>query len=224
MSFYDEFSYWIETKGVNKSKLAKSCNITGAAVSYWKSRGSIPKLETQKKIANFLDISVEQLNDHTVSPPLIKKLYYDIEIYDRISNSVFATIFVPVYGKILRTEDMEKNAHIEELIPVNISLEEDPKSFFFLRVLSDNMIGASIPKGSSALIRKQDYVNCNGEIVACRIKKQQVILRRYTRQKDKIILSSENEAYYPDIFTTAQAKKDIEIIGVVKQVVIDNVS
>lgn len=67
--FFDEYAYWCAQKGLSPTKVAVLNGISEATPSHWKNRGLSPRIEIQIKLANFFEISVEQLNDHTYTPP-----------------------------------------------------------------------------------------------------------------------------------------------------------
>lgn len=61
MSFFDKFESLCKEKGITPTHAARDIGITQQAVSMWKKRGSVPKYETLKKIADYFETTIEEL-------------------------------------------------------------------------------------------------------------------------------------------------------------------
>lgn len=61
MTFYERFSELCEERGTTPNKVCTVVGLSGSSASVWKKRGSRPKDETLKDIANFLDTTPEYL-------------------------------------------------------------------------------------------------------------------------------------------------------------------
>ncbi len=61
MEFFSKFESLCKEKGITPTHAARDIGITQQAVSMWKKRGSIPKYETLKKIADYFEVRVEDL-------------------------------------------------------------------------------------------------------------------------------------------------------------------
>lgn len=61
MEFFSKFESLCKAKGITPTHAARDIGITQQAVSMWKKRGSIPKYETLKKIADYFETTVENL-------------------------------------------------------------------------------------------------------------------------------------------------------------------
>ena len=61
MSFYEVFHHLCQKKGVTPTQFARENQISQPVVSMWKIRGSVPKPETLKKIADYFGVSMEYL-------------------------------------------------------------------------------------------------------------------------------------------------------------------
>lgn len=60
MAFYDRFVELCIQKGVSPSAAARAVGLTTANPTYWK-RGSIPKGDTLQKLADYFDVTVDDL-------------------------------------------------------------------------------------------------------------------------------------------------------------------
>ncbi len=61
MEFFSKFESLCKEKGITPTHAARDIGITQQAVSMWKKRGSIPKYEILKKIADYFEVRVEDL-------------------------------------------------------------------------------------------------------------------------------------------------------------------
>lgn len=62
MEFYHRLKELCKAKKISMSALAKEIGLSNSAATYWK-RGSMPKYETLKKIADYFGVTVEWLSD-----------------------------------------------------------------------------------------------------------------------------------------------------------------
>ena len=60
MSFYNNLEELCKKKKITLAALARELGLSNSATTYWK-RGSIPKYETLKKIADYFEVRVEDL-------------------------------------------------------------------------------------------------------------------------------------------------------------------
>lgn len=60
MTFYDCLIDLCKKKGTTPASVARDIGLSNSATTYWK-RGSVPKYETLKKLADYFGISVDEL-------------------------------------------------------------------------------------------------------------------------------------------------------------------
>ena len=60
MSFYNNLEELCKKKKITLAALARELGLSNSATTYWK-RGSVPKYETLKKIADYFETTVENL-------------------------------------------------------------------------------------------------------------------------------------------------------------------
>ena len=60
MSFYNNLEELCKKKKITLAALARELGLSNSATTYWK-RGSIPKYETLKKIADYFETTIEEL-------------------------------------------------------------------------------------------------------------------------------------------------------------------
>lgn len=162
------------------------------------------KIETPKQpvllsVANVLQVSLDWLTGKTenLSPP--------ISLPDNILP-LPATRPIPLLGNIACGTPILAQENIEEMLEAPESLHAD----FALRCKGDSMVGARIHNGDIVYIRQQPVVD-NGEIAAVLID-EEATLKRVYRYSDKLVLTPENPAYEPLVFTGSELE-NIRILG-----------
>jgi repressor LexA len=105
---------------------------------------------------------------------------------------------VPIVGRIRAGSPILAVENLEGEIPVDPYLARG-KELFFLKVEGDSMIDAHIQEGDYALIRSQPTAE-NGDIVAVLIR-EEATLKKFYRQRDRIILKPANSRMKPIILT-----------------------
>lgn len=100
------------------------------------------------------------------------------------------TVVVPLVGEIACGEPCFEVEHIEESFTLPRAVFGDGE-LFMLRAFGDSMIDAGINKGDLLVIRKQNEAE-NGDIVVALVNGENT-LKRFYREKDKIILHPENK-------------------------------
>ena len=82
-----------------------------------------------------------------------------------------------------------KYLHKDEL-----QLEEE---YFYLHIEEDIMIHEGITGKSIVLIKKQDFIESNGDKILVRLDNGKVVLKRAYKKNNLLILQSETDNYYP---------------------------
>ena len=104
-----------------------------------------------------------------------------------------------------------KYLHKDEL-----QLEEE---YFYLHIKEDTMISEGITDKSIVLIKKQDFIEKNGDKILVRIDNGKVALKRAYKQNDFLILQSETDNYNPIVYNYVDIKSGcVKIIGKVIKV------
>jgi repressor LexA len=118
---------------------------------------------------------------------------------------------IPLLGRIAAGTPILAAEHVEEIMPLPVSLVGDGP-VFLLEVKGDSMIDAGIHEGDLVAIHSQDEAR-DGEIVAVLIDDDEATVKRLRRADGKVILESENPAYEPMVFT-----EGVKLIGKVVSV------
>lgn len=137
---------------------------------------------------------------------------------DEESNIVPITGMVPILGSIPAGIPILAEENIEGYMPVTV---RHPEEYLCLRVHGKSMINAGIPDGSTVLVHQQTYAE-DGQIVACRVNGDEATLKRFKQIKDTVVLMPENPDFQPLLVKCTDFDSGYaEIIGIVKQVIID---
>lgn len=209
---WDKFKEERLKKGLNQVEFAKIFNVTKQTVSNWESGKRKPDNDTIVKIANFFDVTTDYLlgNDskkNTDDTDLFN-LKGDVRFLKKVKDSDMVKI--PVLGAIRAGLPLYADENIIDYEYVHQEELVMGEETFFLEVKGDSMINARILDGDRVRIRKQSYLENNGDIMAVRVNGDEATLKRVYRQQNGLVLQSENPKYAPMFFS----KEDVEILPV----------
>jgi SOS regulatory protein LexA len=122
---------------------------------------------------------------------------------------------VPIVGRISAGSPILAVENIEGTLTIDYSLVKNPDKVFALRVKGTSMVNAGILDGDFVLVRQQPTAE-QGEMVVVLIEDEATV-KRFYRDKDKIILQPENDTMEPIIVDPRES--DIKIIGKVEGVI-----
>jgi len=160
-------------------------------VQKWEDGTSMPNASTISKIADFFDITINDL----------------LNVNLRKINSNL----IPVIGIIRGGSPLFADQNIIDYERVEYE-ESNDGEYFYLDVIGDSMKNIRILDGDRVYIRKQSTLN-NGEVGVILID-DEATLKRVFFEEDKLILKSENELYEPMIYNVKDVSdKNIKIIG-----------
>jgi len=185
----------IGTQRGAKEKFRKALNIQSSALGDWKSGKNKSYMKRLPEIAEYFGVSADYLLgrdkiltlDGVMSLPKTKK--------------------VPLVGTIACGTPILAVENIDGFYNVPETIEAD----FCLRCKGDSMSGARILEGDIVYIKHQDIVD-DGEIAAVLIDNEATLKRVYYQKGKSLVLSSENPAFPPMIFTGEQLD-GIQILG-----------
>lgn len=190
----------MDSRNISAMKLSEDLNIHRGSLSNWETGKRKPDSEMLLKIANYFDVSVDYLlgNENKTDDTDLFNLKGDVSFLKKVNESEMVKI--PVLGVIKAGIPMfaEENiigyeyVHQEELLM--------GEEYFYLQIKGDSMINAGIPDGSKVLVKKQNFIENNGEIMAVRVNGDEATLKRVYKQKDGLVLQSENPKYAPMFF------------------------
>lgn len=96
------------------------------------------------------------------------------------------------------------------------------EKYFYLQVKGDSMINARIYEGDRVRIKKQNFIERNGDIMAVRVNGDEATLKRVYKQENGLMLISENPNYVPMFFPASDIEVGyVSIIGKVVKIEIN---
>lgn len=221
---WDKFKEERLKKGLNQVEFAKIFNVTKQTVSNWESGKRKPDNDTIVKIANFFDVTTDYLlgNDskkNTDDTDLFN-LKGDVRFLKKVKDSDMVKI--PVLGAIRAGMPLYADENIIDYEYVHQEELVMGEETFFLEVKGDSMINARILDGDRVRIRKQSYLENNGDIMAVRVNGDEATLKRVYRQQNGLVLISENPNYAPMFFPASDIEVGyVSIIGKVVKIEIN---
>lgn len=181
-----------------------------------KDRSTIYRYESKEIEKLPVDIIEPLANALLVSPQYL--MGWIEKNNEHIDNIIPVSAMLPIYGCIPAGLPALAEEYIEGYMPTSVP---NPDEYFYLRVKGDSMIGAGIVDGCKVLIHKQNSAD-DGQIVACRVNGDEATLKRFKHHGSVILLKPENSAYDDRIVPVEDFENGTaQIIGVVKQIVID---
>lgn len=181
---------------------------------YYRKHGKSPSVE---EIADFLDVTSKgTVMEHLGG--LEKKGYIKRNpgAYRGIilTNSEDAEVEIPItdlplVGEIAAGKPIEVFEEMETVKVAKSLVPKLNKNYFALRVNGDSMKEDGIYDGEIVIIESQDYAS-NGDLVAAKVEGENVTLKYFYKEKDRVRLEPRNKDYKP-IFTN-----DCSIIGVLR--------
>lgn len=189
----------MELKQVSYGELSKRTGIPKSALQRY-ATGETPKIPFDR-----IELIAKALN---TSPEILLG-------WDKPNNAIDVTGFIDIVGRIAAGAPVLAEENIIDRIP---TILKNPEEYFGLLVTGDSMIGAGIPDGAYAIIKKQNCAE-NGQIVACLVNGEDATLKRYREQGDSVMLLPENNAYNPILVNKKDFKNgSAKILGVLKEI------
>lgn len=195
-------------RNISAIKFSEDLNIHRGSLSNWETGRRTPDSEMLLKIANYFNVSVDYLlgndNKQTDDTDIMNLKGDNIRFIKKVHENEM--VKVPVLGTIKAGLPMFCESNIIDYEYVHQEELMIGEETFFLEVKGDSMINARIHEGDRVRIRKQNFVENNGDIYAVNVNGDEATLKRVYVENEGIRLISENPAY-PSMFYPA---KDIE--------------
>lgn len=180
-----------EERGFSQHELGAALGLTATAINYYEKGKRKISIEDVYRLAAALKKPVEYflpkggLQDNKGKAKNIRHNNYFKDL-----------IKIPVLGTIRAGEALFSEQNLLGYLP--IPWEKAGEEYFALKVKGNSMDGKGICEGDLVLIRRQSYVDFNGQIVCALINGVENALKLHYKEEDKIILRSANPSY-PDI-------------------------
>jgi repressor LexA len=185
-------------KGLTQSRLAQILGISNSTLNKYENNTLRPNVYILEKIAKVLDIPIQY--------------FFENETPNFSNVKEVEMVILPILGNIRAGQPLFAEEHLQGYMPFPKEMLSVGYEHFLLRAEGNSMIGDGIEDGDVVLIRVQNYVDYNGQIVAVIIDGNETCLKHlyHPENSDMVILRSSNPAY-SDIVHPAN---DIIINGV----------
>ncbi len=194
-------------KNLTQQGLASLFHLDKSSISKYENGHQMPEMETLINICDYFGVSVEYLVGQTDKREKVinKTDVNDITNLTKIDNKKMVAI--PVIGVIKAGIPMLAEENIIDFEYVHQEELQVGEEYFYLQIKGDSMINASIKDGSRVLIKKQNFIENDGDIMAVRVNGDEAVLKRVYKQENGLVLQSENPKYAPMFYPAS----DIEI-------------
>lgn len=193
MGFWEQYEELCSMNGRKPFSVGVELGYSNGSVAQWK-KGSMPKRETLKRIADYFDVSVDYLLGKTVIKEEMPVHPYTEEELDKLGFIPYSAGHkVPIIGEISAGFDGEEA--YEKVIgyrECNVSI---PHNYFFLKVKGDSML-PEIKDGDFALIERMPDVP-NGAIAVVIYNGEQATLKKVQKNENGMVLIPLNPQFEP---------------------------
>lgn len=172
--------------GFTQTNLAQLLGISASTLNKYENNTLRPNVYILEKIAKILNVPIQYFFEDTTSLPIIKN---NIEI-----------VMLPILGNIRAGQPLFAEEHLQGYMPFPKEMLSAGYQHFLLKVEGDSMIGDDIEDGDIVLIRVQNYVDYDGQIVAVIINGNEATLKHfYQPQNSKTVILRSSNPKYSDI-------------------------
>lgn len=200
MDILDELK---EVQDLSISEIARRVDMAKSAVSRYFNRTREFPLNRAREFAKAFGIDPDYLLGMDYELPT------NIEFLDEVVN-------IPVVGSIAAGKPITAEQNIEEYLPMPKSIM--PRGKLIALNISGDSMAPGIPDGSQVLIRLQQDVE-DGQIAAVQLSgNTEATLKRVKRDRNVIVLLSDNTKYPPIILNEEDS---VHIIGKAVKVLYD---
>ncbi|MDR2608225.1 MAG: transcriptional repressor LexA [Treponema sp.] len=158
---------------------------------------------TIRELADYFEISVKGAHDHVTA---LKKKGF-LRQADRRSRTIElirpqgsedpnGVVEIPILGTVAAGVPILSEENFEGTITFHRSTLKKGRSYFAMKVRGESMIGAGINSGDIAIIEKTEFVR-NGEIAMVVVDDDAITLKRYYKERFRVVLLAENPGFGP---------------------------
>lgn len=185
---YERYEKLIEQKGISSYQVSKETGVSQQTLSYWKNKRSKPKFESLKKIADYLNVTVDYLigeSENKIVKPEKKE----------------HMVQMPLYAHICCGNGGFVDDDIIDYISLPDTILNSNKEYFAQYAKGDSMIDANIHDGDLLVFELTNILE-NGQIGCFCIDNNDAMCKKfYKSEGGYITLQPANDKYSPIIVT-----------------------
>ena len=223
--YYDKFKKLCDEKGVKPGTVSRATGIPSATFSEWKKGTYTPKQDKLKKIAEYFEVSIDELMEENPEKKSIIRVYHSLTPRQSIepklkpsalelfagTDSLRISKKIPVLGRVAAGIPIEANEEVIDYL--EISGEMALNGDYFGLIIDGDSMEPRICKGDIAIVRKQDDAD-EGDTVIALVNGHDATCKKLKKYKDGIALVSLNPAYEPMYFSASDIEEvPVRILG-----------
>jgi repressor LexA len=178
-----------EERGLSQHDLGAALGLTATAINYYEKGKRKVSIEEIYRLSGVLKKPVQYflpegglLNNKSTPDPV------------NIKTELMSGIrMIPVLGTVPAGRAFFSEQNLLGYLPV--PSEKAGDEFFALVVEGNSMVGKGICDGDMVIIKRQQRVDYNGQIVCALVNSSENALKIWLKENDKIILKSANPSY-----------------------------
>lgn len=206
--FYENLVRLCAEKNTTPTTVAKACGLSSVAPVYWKN-GSTPRDATLRKIADYFNVTVNDLLADPGDTPAPSKLHR--EQGEKIA--VLASVGAGIPLEAINTFDQDDPDSWEEISRLDAARGE----YFALRIRGNSM-ETEIHHGDLVIVRCAEEF-ADGDMVIALVNGNEGVCKILKYRDDGISLNSLNPEYPPMTYTKEQIENiPVRLIGVVEEI------
>lgn len=194
-----------KSKNISQVEMAKAINVTQGTIANWETGKRTPDLEMLKRIANYFDISLDELTGNKRESSNIR----DVIPQDNIH-------MVPVYATVSAGFGAYADDSVIDYIPMIIENPYDAPDIIGIRVKGDSMY-PKIEDGDTIIVRRQESVD-SGSVAVLLLDGEEGLVKKVEYGRDWIELHSFNPEYKTRRFEGEDVLR-LRVVGKVLKVV-----
>lgn len=189
---------------VRQKALAEALNVTQSAVSKW-ANGTIPEATKLIEIAQFFKIPVENIISASNDGPSASPVQFTVEKSKKSTATPVGVRLIPVFGM---AQALGYRPHSGDIVPDNIyalpkvAVMDDGREYAAFRVEGRSMEPTLM---DGVIVLCDTHLEPTNKCIVCIKWDDTVVIKRWRRVDDRIILTSDNPHFGEEF--TVQAKE-----------------
>lgn len=211
--FTERLQKAMDIRGIKQVELVEKTGISKSAISQYLSGAFVPKQKNTYKLADALNVDPAWLmgKDVDMEKKEIRGEYNKTELLKAVLGDI---TMLPIVGTVRAGEPILAMESVEGYFPMDNSILNIDKKYFFLKVKGDSM-DLEFREGSLLLIEQTSCIE-NGEIGVVLVNDHEATVKKVIRNENMITLipASSNPKHMPQMIDLS--KIEVKIIGKVK--------